>query len=773
MKTDFNQHMLCSVVSPGSTTLRATALFRTPGDFAGLNYYSDEPRQHTGAAYPLDRDYSNTKLSFHLNITGAGMHFSNLSRKPSVTIVSGDVDYYVTLGFLGVAISATENFEFLGDQNLGHPWIKWNSETVEYYKEIPAEQEGDPPTIISGTGVAGTDYVMDYTQGIMRPVENSRIPYAASIHITYRYSSTEDYLIDFGNLYQGEHPNIATPVPAYAVDKVMFPLMSSSYDPGNLVHTGRSDLVVFDFTNWSVQGGEIGSPAAALPNNHCHFAEGYDDEYYQNPQRIIDVMYHLGYRGSIDFYIGASHYYDFYGTQGTEGIPNQHMITDAAKGINPVFEEWFRYFCRAARAKGFTEIVLSISMESLHIPDAWRQKMFDGSPGQSGWEPATSFYSPTNPDVRAWYRKVIRDVLTIMVAEGLPPVLQLGEPWWWWQEFTPGDVTRPYPNRPPCFYDDYTVASYRTEFGEDIPRFESSEIDVDTYRTTLEWLREQLGNFSDYIRSVAREFTNGKYLILFFPPSVLETARVPAAIRMVNVPYDHWCYPNLDRIQIEDYDWLIHENDKHSTVFTFAQSYFGYPSAQVDYFSGFAWDQYKIENDIIVNRKKRKKKPGKIKIKSVSTQYGSVNIRPGNGCYIDVVTTSSSPYNAIILRSEDYHFGDRIYVVNAGTSGMAVHYVDTAWTTPVLIGWVDPGKIIVLIYNGWTAATMWTWGAVPHIEPNGVLHTEETIVETDEIPLDYQWGLIENATRWSRHHGLSVYILKSELYPLKSVLQNA
>lgn len=763
MKVDFNQEMICSVVSPDSSTIKATALFRTVGDLAGLIYHTSEPGQHSAAAYPLNRDYTDTVLSFDLDVIGDGVDFSSLLHKPALAITSGSMEYYVTLGFLGVGISDSDSFVWDGDKDLSHHWIKWDSETVTYTRERldtdPPDLPEVEPGIVSLTASRGTDYAMDYANGILRPVEDSNIPYMADIEVTYQYCSDHRYEIDFGSLYEGEHPDISSYVPTYAIDKIMFPLLPEGYTGGDRVYTGSSDKVVFLFSNWTIQGGEIGNPGAALPVNHCQFAEGYDDEYYQNPQRIIDVMYHLGYRGSVDLYIGASHYYDFYGTEDETGLENQHMITGAAKGINAAFEEWLTYFARAAHNKGFTEIVLSISMESLHIPDSWRQKMFDGNPGQSGWAPPTSFYSPTNPEVRAWYGKVCRNILNIVVGEGLPAVLQLGEPWWWWQEFVPGDVSRPYANRPPCFYDDYTVQKYQSEFGVPMPRFISSSIDDEEYEATLIWLREQLGEFSDYIRSIVKEYPNGKYLILFFPPSVLDTTRVPAAIRQVNVPFSHWKYPNLDRIQIEDYDWLIHENDRHSSVYHFAQDYFGYPGAQVDYYAGFAWNMYTIEDNFIINISHKEENPTQsITIKSVSTKKGSVNITPKNGCYIDVITSGSSPYNAIVLRSEQYHFADRIYVTNAGTHGMAIAYVNKAWNTPTLVGWVDPGKIIVLIYNGWTAANMWTWGVVARIQPNGILHSDEAEEDSNVIPISYQWGLIENASRWARSHHLPVYL---------------
>ena len=98
MKIDFNQEMIASVVSPSSSSLLVTALFRTKGDFAGLSYYSNEPGQHIKALCPFTRNYSGTKLAFTFSMTGNGVAFSNTTHKPSLTIVSGEEEYYITLG---------------------------------------------------------------------------------------------------------------------------------------------------------------------------------------------------------------------------------------------------------------------------------------------------------------------------------------------------------------------------------------------------------------------------------------------------------------------------------------------------------------------------------------------------------------------------------------------------------------------------------------------------------------------------------------------------
>ncbi|MNJ52428.1 hypothetical protein D3C77_477620 [compost metagenome] len=219
--------------------------------------------------------------------------------------------------------------------------------------------------------------------------------------------------------------------------------------------------------------------------------------------------------------------------------------------------------------------------------------MFDGKPGQTGWSPATSFFSPTNTEVRAYWELVVRDFLDISVEEGFRPVLQLGEPWWWWQEFMPEDINTPYPGKPPCFYDEATVDLWQQQKGYPMPRFTTTDIDMSPENTeVIEWLRDRLGDFSNFARGIAKSYTEGVYTVLFFPPSVLDTARVSPAMRIANVPMAAWRFPNLDFIQIEDYDWVVHDNERHYSVFDFALDFYGYQHHKTHYFSGFAWEQF-------------------------------------------------------------------------------------------------------------------------------------------------------------------------------------
>ena len=607
---EFNSEANAAVVTPTVGTLEVVADFRAYHDYLGLRYNSVDSYlhgNHKDASYPTNYSYANVKLSFGIDFQGATLDWRDKVIKPSLVLEFTNGSFrYVTLGFLGKAHEASDTHAFYtgADVPLSHSWIRWFDKEVvinytiqvligyedvfdgqgNYIETVPVYEE-QQETVENPN--------MDYVEGILK--YTPEIPYGASLVINYFYCMADQYEIDFNHLKQGfgfTDP-VYSDITAEDVQRITLPIVPYFFNPSNPVYTGSSQEGHVVFTNWTVSG--TGAYLGELPPvTQAHlfrYAEGYDDEYYRNPQKLVEVMYHLGYRESVDFYIGASHFYDKNGKAPglPSGFTNAVLMPDV--GCSSSYLAWFTHYVRNLKLKGYTRFVLSVAMENLQLPDSWKQLLADGvTPGQTGWFPPTCFYSPTNPEVRAYIRKISKQQMDIIVAEGLKPILQLGEPWWWWQEFMPGDVETPFPGRPPCFYDVYTQQKFTGEFGYEMPRWYNSEIKIEEGNNLeiLNWLKEQLGDYSDFMKSIAAEYANSEYGILFFPPSVVDKERVPMSMRIANVPIDHWKYPQLDYIQIEDYDWLIHGNmEQHKEVYSFAYNYFGYQEHLTEYFSGF------------------------------------------------------------------------------------------------------------------------------------------------------------------------------------------
>lgn len=607
MEVEFNFSAMASVVSPGENILEVTGHFRSFSDYIGLLFNSEDYRMHDRAKYPTSKNYAGVSLSFSPVFQGSVAKFNDLEQLPALAIYYTDgTEKVVTLGFLSNRASTTDSYNYwTGEVALSHKWIAWDSEIVYWEKWVVVgyedvfDSEGnylytrEITELHTGYGSRDSDYVLDYANGRIAPVTGSGIPYAADIWVTYEYGLHQTYTIHFDNLKEGTHPNNAVSVGNTNIERIVIPIIPTYYIEGKNELTGNSDEIKVVLNNWLVAGGALGDYPEVVAEHPFRVAEGYDDEYYRNPLRLVQSTYHLGYRKIINLYIGASHYYDKKGTVGADSTDHNTQTLIQEVGICTAAKQWVRYLCRAMKEYGFETLIMSVSMENLQLPEEWRQKMYDGKYGQTGWEPPTSFFSPTNHQARIYYEKVCRELLDIMMEEGMPPVLQLGEPWWWWQEFMPGNVQEPYPGRPPCFYDEATKQKFQSEKGRQLPVYTTSDIPLTPGNIeVLEWLRDQLGDFSNFVKEIVKSYFGGQYTVLFFPPSVLDAERVPEGIRIVNVPIEDWRNPSLDFIQIEDYDWVVHENERHPEIFDFALDFLRYQQHKTHYFAGFAWEEF-------------------------------------------------------------------------------------------------------------------------------------------------------------------------------------
>ena len=447
------------------------------------------------------------------------------------------------------------------------------------------------------------DYYFDIGRSELRLISSDLL---TSGSVTYNYST--QMTIDFNNMVSMSYKtsddvlvneqNIVDPC---GIIQCMFALVPVEYTENEykIIDNREFNLVV---SNIQVTNGFLGyEPDAQISHNYRH-AEGYDDVYDLAPRRLAYMMSRLGYHEWLDFYIGASHFYEKRGTVGEIARSGDMSDVDLSKLtltpntiFNKAYEVWMEDYFYWSKYYGMNNIVVSVSLENLQIPDSWKQKLWDGTPGRTGWTPATSFYSITNTEVRSYIRDVCEAHLDVLVDLDLPPILQFGEPWWWWQEFYPESVSNdpdnqvsnvvPYPGNPPAFYDDATKEKYRREHNnEELPVYKTAweEFDEDV----IGWLREQLEDYSNFLRGIVKAYEHGVYTTLYFPPYITDVDRVPEMMQKVNYPVDAWNNGQLDFIQLEDYDWVITDDPKHDLIWDFAQK-LNIPNQKVHYFSGF------------------------------------------------------------------------------------------------------------------------------------------------------------------------------------------
>lgn len=508
----------------------------------------------------------------------------NSNFEASASITSTDIDNFKVTGTF-----RTSN-DLIG--------IYWNSEDIITHKYISYGSKTDY------TGVTlEFDYSMtgctDFSNGVVSITIN-KLDGSVYYLTMGRFISNGHITIDFDNLtllagngYIDSTGNwvIVSETTSLKVDdikNIMFVLIppQSVYDNTQYKIISNQDFTC-TVSNINVTGGDICKEHLVLDSQPYRLCEGYDDFYNLNPYRVVREMRKLGYTDWVDLYIGASHFYEKSGTVG-DVITNlgfnhnrtEKMVVDTSVPLNKAFAEWLDCYSSSLKANDVDNLVISVSMENLQCPASWRQKTSSGDYAVTGWTPSTFFYSPCNTEAITYMKSVSQTCLDIIVANGLNPILQLGEAWWWWNELDT-------PNQPPCFYDNATKDKYYSEFGENLPSYTSSwATDYDS--DVMDWLNQQIVLYSEQLRSVVKSnrYTDGQYMALFFPPSVLDTERVPPMIQQVDYLTGIYNPSHLDILQLEDYDWVTDKSPHHDEVYELGQS-LGFDRSHIHYFGGF------------------------------------------------------------------------------------------------------------------------------------------------------------------------------------------
>ena len=548
---EFNFECTGCLVSDTDDALKMTGTFRTNSDLIGLIWQTKDRFKHEYCKYPYKCDYSNVKLRFKLKTSENVTDFSDIKNKPALAITdSMGRTRYVALGFLSSTTKCTETIELEKGEDtklfaLSHTWIKWNS------------------VINETTGKQITE--MDYANGLF---------YSGSVNkgdkISYEYSNFDEIIIDFNNLHTGlsstgksevKYNNGTTInensclIDQTDIQRLLFPFLPKDWKENDYTMYGE-DIRHFtiDIFDIKVENGFLSYENKDLPIHGYRICEGYDDEFVTCPRRLTREMRKLGYAGITVLYIGASHFYEKWGTKGErvhwikDIIVHKQMKLDPNKGCTPAFVEWFKSYCKWLIVNGTNKLVCSISLENLQMPDSWKQRLWNGDAGLTGWTPATSFLSLTNNDVRTYIDKIARECLDIMVDAGMPPILQLGEAWWWWQEYVPENIQADgtlqglkFPKQPPAFYDDSTTNKFKQEMGYDMPVYKTTHLSEDELDIpALKWVQKQLCDYSDFMKGIAKSYPNGQYTVLYFPPYILDPERVSPMMRIVNSPFSAW-----------------------------------------------------------------------------------------------------------------------------------------------------------------------------------------------------------------------------------------
>ncbi|MEA3045879.1 MAG: hypothetical protein QOJ53_211 [Sphingomonadales bacterium] len=361
--------------------------------------------------------------------------------------------------------------------------------------------------------------------------------------------------LDFGALAGGWEAD--DPVWAGDVDRLFVSLVAPDYDatdsPLAAPAEGWAELsgIACDGS-----GSVLAIGDAQLPEHRLRIATGYDDLYHLTPARMLRSILRLGYRDLINHYVGMSHYFRL----DAEGL--------AAGTLNAPCAAWHADFLARAKPLGF-EIILSLSYELLdrHCPAAWKQRAENGDPALTGWVPPSALLSPANDEAMAWLRGVARAFAALAAAAEQPVRFQIGEPWWWVM-----------PDGRICLYDDAAVAAFAPASIADV----RAALDA-AQLATLDDAGAVLAASTAALSAAVRDEAPGaECLLLVYLPTVLGAPE----IRRANAPLG-WAAPAFDRLQLEDYDWVIDGRAAAGRGAAEMAARLGYPVAGQHYFAGF------------------------------------------------------------------------------------------------------------------------------------------------------------------------------------------
>ena len=354
----------------------------------------------------------------------------------------------------------------------------------------------------------------------------------------------------FLSLVPPSHDGSATPLPAPAAAQVRLEAIRCD-GPGSMLRIGD----------------------AFVPPHPLRMTGGYDDSYNQTPERLVEAIFALGYRGSLVHYVGMSHFPGLC----WDAAAGAYLADPAVPVCGPALA-WHRDFFARAVALDLQPIVsLSFELLDQYCPAGWAQRAADGRRATTGYLLPSTLLSPAHAGAMAWLQAVAVVFTEMAVAAGAAPRFQTGEPWWWvgpdWQ---------------PCLYDAATLALHDAETGLSAPVIGDIRHPADAgARAWLDWCGGLLGRATLALRDAVRVAVPAvETLLLFYAPQVLNSA-APELIR-ANLPLA-WAHPAFDVLQLEDYDFVtLDDFGGQARARATIADRLGYPLERQHYFAGFA-----------------------------------------------------------------------------------------------------------------------------------------------------------------------------------------
>ena len=419
------------------------------------------------------------------------------------------------------------------------------------------------------SGVAALDVV----NGPTLTIEGRDALGAAKIWLVrlwnYAVGSGADAIVslDFDALDAGYAlPAEAVRVDPRDIDRMFISLVAPDYVEGStaLRASPAAGRVTVSQVTSDGSGSVLSCGDALSPENGLGIATSYDDMYNLSPSRIVEGLVRAGFRGTINHYVGMSHY----PALGSDGR------VDGALNMCAPAREWHRELARCAKLHGF-KLIWSLSFELLDMfcPEAWKQRDRSGNAAATGYVPPSTLVSPANSAAIAYLGRIAVELVALSVEQGLVPRFQVGEPWWW-----VGGDGRIF------LYDAAAV----TAFG-------GAPVGIDDVGASLSAAQKALLDLAGVrlaaatasVVAAAKAAAAGTVShVLAYLPGLLDPAR--PEVRRANLPVG-WARPTFDVLQIEEYEWVTGGRSAlRAAARSAIEARLGYPRGEQHYLAGFA-----------------------------------------------------------------------------------------------------------------------------------------------------------------------------------------
>ena len=345
------------------------------------------------------------------------------------------------------------------------------------------------------------------------------------------------------------------------IDRMFISLVTPDCVPGSSAFRAApaSGRVTLSDVRCDGPGSVITAGDAIAPENGFGICTAYDDMYNLAPSRAVEALVRSGLRGTINHYVGMSHY----PTLAADGR------VDATATLCAPALAWHRELARCAKLHGFS-LIWSLSFELLDMfcPEAWKQRDWTAAPALTGYDPPSTLVSPANGEAIDYLGRVAAELVGLSDEAGLEPNFQVGEPWWW--VAADGRI---------CLYDAAAVAAFG---GTPIEIGDVGGALDEPQKALLDQAGALLGEAT---ASIVAAVPQASSHLLVYLPGLLDPER--PEVKRANLPIS-WAKPAFDVLQIEEYEWVTSGRSAlRSGARAEVEARLGYSRDEQHYLSGF------------------------------------------------------------------------------------------------------------------------------------------------------------------------------------------